>query len=91
MRTTTHTSIVVDLERNQLAIVKVIKRPIFDQDNIFPLEGDVMGRSYIEKRGEKYYYINELYGHGVIERKEITPSEAKIIIKETIQKQVMRE
>jgi len=90
--------VLVDLNRNRITIIRKEVREIFpERSNRFILERDSGGFSAIEKRDNKYYFINVLRrevmyepGYTVtlpeekIEEKELSRREAERLIKESV-------
>jgi hypothetical protein len=88
----------VDLSRNRITVIRKEIREIFpERSNRFILERDRGGFSAIEKRDNKYYFINVLrrevmYEPGytvtlpeeIIEEKELSRREAERLIKESV-------
>jgi hypothetical protein len=79
--------IFVNFDKNQITIIRIYKREIFNTFNRFFIEGDAGGYSYLEKRQDGIYVVNvlrERFSETIIEEKQISEKQAKEIIKDAI-------
>jgi hypothetical protein len=77
----------VNFEKNQITIIRINKRQIFNTANRFFIEGDSQGFSYLEKRQDGIYFVNVLKGrfeNEILEERKISIEEAKKIIRDVI-------
>ncbi|MBC7091523.1 MAG: hypothetical protein H5T50_06400 [Nitrososphaeria archaeon] len=86
--------IFINLNKNEVTIVKVEKRKLFDNPaKRFIIEFDQLGASFIEKRDDGLYLVNilkevDMFGRVIrtrtVEEKRLSLQEAKEIIKSVI-------